>query len=144
MTLARIPMWFRAIAGLSLLWFLMDLFSFYMRVFQTDAFLQSMPPDQQSLFRDIPSWVNVVYGAEVFGGVLGSLALLFRREWAMPLFLLSFIGVVCQTFYVEFLSDAIRVMGKPAIVMPLLSILIGVGMIVATRTARVRNWLGQS
>jgi len=59
----------------------------------------------------------------------------------LPLFVLSIVGVLCQTFYVYFLSDAISIMGAPAVVMPLVAIAIGVGMIALTKSATSRLWL---
>ena len=51
------------------------------------------------------------------------------------------LGVLSQTFHVWIRSDAISVMGAFAVVAPLVAILIGVGMIVLTKSAVARGWL---
>jgi hypothetical protein len=133
--------WFWVISIIALLWYLMDMSAFFMRVFMTDDVIKAMPDNQQHLYRNMPLWVNVVFAGEVFGGVLGCLALLFRKKWALPLFVFSILGVLAQTFHVYFLSDAISVTGAPAGVMPLLAILIGIGMIVLAKSSISRRWL---
>jgi hypothetical protein len=100
-----------------------------------------MPANQQHLYRDMPRWVNVVFAFEVFGGALGSVGLLLRKKWALPFFAASLLGVLSQTFYIYFLSDAISTMGTAALVMPLVAILIGLGMIWLAKSAISRGWL---
>jgi hypothetical protein len=135
------PVWFWVISIIALLWYLMDMSAFYMRVFMTDDVIKAMPENQQHLYRNMPLWVNIVFAAEVFGGVLGCVGLLLRKKWALPLFVVSILGVLSQTFHVYFLSDAISTMGAPAVAMPLLAILIGMGMIVLAKSATSKHWL---
>jgi len=135
------PVWFWLISTITLLWFLMDVMAFFMRVFMTDDFIQAMPENQQHLYRNMPVWVNIVFAGEVFGGTLGCIGLLLRKKWALYLLVVSIVGVLSQTFYVYFLSDAISTMGTPAIVMPLVAMLIGTGVIVLAKIAISRGWL---
>ena len=129
------PVWFWVISIIALLWYLMDMSAFYMRVFMTDDVMKAMPENQQHLYRNMPLWVNIVFAGEVFGGALGCVGLLLRKKWALPLFAVSILGVLSQTFHIYFLSDAISTMGTPAVVMPLVAILIGIGMIVLAKSA---------
>ena len=135
------PAWFRVIAVVALLWFLMDISAFFMRVLMTEEGLNAVPANQQHLYRNMPLWVNIVFAGEVFGGALGSVGLLIRKRWALPLFVVSILGVVSQTFHIWIRSDAISVMGVFAVVAPLVAILIGVGMIVLTKSAIAKGWL---
>ena len=135
------PVWFWVISIIALLWYLMDMSAFFMRVLMTDDVIKAMPENQQHLYRNMPLWVNIVFAGEVFGGALGCVGLLLRKKWALPLFVVSILGVLSQTFHVYFLSDAISTMGAPAVVMPLLAILIGIGMIVFAKSATSKHWL---
>ena len=135
------PVWFWVISVIALLWYLMDMSAFFMRVLMTDEVIQGMPEDQQHLYRNMPFWVNIVFAGEVFGGVLGCVGLLLRTRWALHLFVVSILGVLSQTFHVYFLSDAISTMGTPAVVMPLVATLIGVGMILLAKSAISKGWL---
>ena len=135
------PVWFWLVSVIALLYFLMDVSAFFMRVFMTDQMILAMPENQQHLYRNMPVWVNIVFAGEVFGGALGCFGLLRRKKWALPLFAVSLLGVLAQTFHIYFRSDAISTIGAPAVVMPLLAILIGTGTIALTRTAVSRRWL---
>ena len=135
------PVWFWVISVVALLWYLMDTSAFFMRLFITDDAIRAMPENQQHLYQIIPLWVNIVFAFEVFGGTLGCIALLFRKKWALPLFIVSILGVLAQTSNIWFLTDAVSAMGAPAVVMPLVAILIGVGMIVLAKSANSKGWL---
>ena len=135
------PVWFRVVSVVALLWYLMDLSAFFMRLFMTEEGINSMPENQQHLYRDMPLWVSIVFACEVFGGLLGSVALLLRKKWALPLFVISILGTLAQTTNIWFLTDAISAVGAPAIVMPLVAIVIGVALIFLSRFAISRGWM---
>lgn len=135
------PVWFWVISVIALLWYLMDMSAFFMRVLMTDVAMNAMPENQQHFYQNIPLWVNIVFACEVFGGTLGSIALLLRKKWALLLFVVSIFGVLSQTSYLWFLTDHVSTLGTPAVVMPLVAILIGIGMIVLAKSAISRGWL---
>lgn len=137
----RPPFWFLVISIVALLWFLMDMSAFFMRMFMSEDAINAMPENQQHLFRNIPLWVNIVFACEVFGGMLGCVGLLLRKKWALPLFIISLLGVLSQSSHIFFLTDAVNTLGALAVVMPLLAILIGVGMIVLAKSAISKGWL---
>lgn len=136
-----IPKWFWVISILALLWYLMDMSAYVMRTFMLQDMIINMPEEQQRLYITMPSWVNAVFAAEVFGGLFGSLCLLLKRRFALTLYCISIVGVLLQTTYLYFLSDAIQVMGTAAIIMPLIAIMIGVGMIAFSKYAISKNWI---
>ena len=135
------PVWFWVISVVALLWYLMDTSALFMRIFMTDEAIKAMPENQRHLYQNIPLWVNIVFACEVFGGTLGCIGLLLRKKWALPLFAVSILGVLGQTSNIWFLTDAVSTMGAPAVVMPLVAILIGVGMIFLAKSAISKGWL---
>ncbi len=135
------PVWFWVISIIALLWYLMDMSAFFMRVFMTGDAIMTMPENQQHLFQNFPQWVNIVFACEVFGGTLGCIGLLLRKKWALPLFVVSIFGVLSQTSYIWFLTDHVSTLGAPAVVMPLVAILIGTGMIFLAKSAVSKGWL---
>ena len=135
------PVWFWLVSVVALLWYLMDTSAFFMRLFMTEVGITSMPQNQQHLYRDIPLWVNIVFACEVLGGTLGSIALLLKKQWALPLFVISILGTLAQTSNIWFLTDAISAMGALAIVMPLVAIIIGAAMFVLAKFAISKRWL---
>ena len=121
---------FWVISIISLLWYLMDMSAFFIRISISDETLLVMSENRRQQIQNIPLWVNFVFAFEVFGGVLGSVGLLLRKKWALALFVISLLGVLAQTTYLYFLSNSIALMGWMAIVMPLVAIVIGSGLIV--------------
>jgi hypothetical protein len=137
----KAPVWFWVVSVVALLWYLMDTSAFFMRLFMTEADITSMPENQQHLYRDMPLWVNIVFAGEVFGGTLGSIALLLRKQLALPLFVISILSTLAQTSNIWFLTDAISAMGASAIVMPLVAIIIGAAMFGLAKFAISKRWL---
>ena len=135
------PVWFWVISVIVLAWYLMDTLAFFMRVSMTEAAIKTIPENQQHLYRDMPLWVNMVFACEVFSGTLGGLSLLLRKKWALPLFVISLLGVVAQTSNIWFLTDAISVMGVSAVLMPIVAIIIGAAMVLLAKSAIPKGWL---
>ena len=134
------PFWFWLITLLAFLWFLMDVSAFFYRVLTTEETRLTMDQTQRYLHRAHPLWVNTVFALEVFGGALGCVALLLKKPWALHLYYISLFGVISQTFYVYFISDAIAVVGTPAIAMPMVAIFVGISMIWFTRSCLLKLW----
>ena len=135
------PIWFWIVSGIALLWYLMDTSAFFMRLFASEEGMQTMSAIEQQLLENIPLWVNIVFAFEVFGGTLGAIALLLKKKWALCLFYISLAGVLAQTTYLWFLSNHVEVMGAPAIVMPSVAILIGIGLIILSKSSLAKKWL---
>jgi hypothetical protein len=134
-----LPKWYWIAATLAMLWYLMDLAGLASRVFMLKVMIEDFSDEQQALYRAMPLWVNFVFTVEVFGGLIGSLGLLFRRSWAYIFYIFSLFGVLAQTTYLWWLSDSIRIMGPPSIVMPVIALTIAVALIVFTRMARKKQ-----
>ena len=92
-----------------------------------------MPSEQIEHYRSFPTWVTIVFAAEVFGGLLGAISLLARKQIASVFFTVSLSGVLAQTFYIWMLSDSREVMGSAAITMPIVAILIGTGLLLLSK-----------
>lgn len=137
----QVPMWYWLVAIIALLWYLMDMSAFSMRVFMLEDMIEAMPDEQQALYLGMPNWVNTVFAIEVVGGVLGSLCLLFKKKWALVFFGMSIVGVLAQTSYVYFLSDALSVLGVSAMIMPMVAISIAIGLISFARFSIAMSWL---
>ena len=51
---------------------------------------------QRSAHAATPAWINVVFGLAVTRGVIGSIGLLMRRDWATPLLPGSLVAVIMR------------------------------------------------
>ena len=62
---------------------------------QTDpAHVSNLPATHQALIVDRPVWATAGFAIGVFGGVFGCVLLMWRRRVALPVLLVSVIGIV--------------------------------------------------
>ena len=74
-------------------------------------YLGDFTPEQLAFFHGIPAWAVATWAIAVWGGVLGALLLLFRRRYAVWVFLASLIGMVTTAFQNYALSNGMEIMG---------------------------------
>lgn len=79
----KVPGWFRISAVLGLLW---NAFGVYQYLGATGAAAESlaamgMTPGQIALQTSLPAWMTGAFAIAVFGGLAGSISMLFRRAW---------------------------------------------------------------
>ena len=137
----KIPTWFWVISVTFLLWNLMGVMSFYMHTFITEEALMALPETERDLYGQYPLWVDILFGIAVFAGTLGSIALLMKKKWAKPLFILSFVTIIIQMFHNLFMTTAMEVYGPASVVMPILVVLIAGFLIWFSMHGIKKNWL---
>ena len=110
-----IPKWFWIVSVVLLLWNLMGLavFGIMMTMIGNAEAMTAanLNDEQQALINATPSWVNISFAVAVIFGVLGCIALLMRRKFAIPLFVISLLGVLAQNTYVFLMSNTVELMG---------------------------------
>ena len=70
-----------------------------------------MTAAQLEYFNAMPAWTHGAWAIGVWGGLLGGLFLLLRRKWAMPVFVISFLGWLAGAVYAFGMSDGMEAMG---------------------------------
>lgn len=135
------PLWFWIIATIALLWNLAGLAAFAMHLMMTPEQLASLPAAEQQLYTDAPGWLNVAFGMAVVGGSLASLMLLLRNLFAPVLFSLSLLGVLAQNSYSFLMSNTFEVLGKDAMIMPLVVITLAVFLLWFSLSCKSRGLL---
>ena len=79
---------------------------------QDEWFAQmGMTETQLTYFNAMPPWTHAAWAIGVWGGLLGAVLLLLRRKWAMPVFVVSFLGWLAGAVYAFALSDGMEAMG---------------------------------
>lgn len=124
MNVAASPVLYRFVAVFALLWNLVGLAMFCMQVTLTPQAVAALPPEQQQIHAAMPGWVYVFFGIAVVSGVLGALGLLLRRRWAVPLLLVSLLGVVMQMASAYAVTPVWALTGVAGAVFPLLLVLV--------------------
>lgn len=119
------PTSYNVIAGLFLVWNLIGLMFYYQQMTLTPEMMASMGAEIAAFMEATPVWANSGYAIAVNAGVLASIALLLRKSWAFPLFVLSFAGVLAQDLDAFVLRDVVAVWGSSAFYVPTAVIVIG-------------------
>jgi hypothetical protein len=98
----------------ALLWNAMGALDYTMTETRNAAYMKDFTAEQLAYFYSFPKWVVATWALSVWGGVAGSVALLLRSRWAVPIFALS-LATMAMTFVHNFvLTDGLAVMGGAA------------------------------
>jgi len=138
----KAPTWFKVTAGLALVWNLMGVMAFFMRINLSEEMIAKLPEVEQAMYHSTPLWYIIAFAVSVFAGALGCLMLLLKNKLACPLFFLSFLAVLVQMFHSFVLSDAWDVYGPGGAIMPAMIVLIAIGLMVLSRKSRLNGWIG--
>lgn len=132
---------FWIIAVIALIWNIMGVMAYLGQAYMTDEERTLLPEAEQALYSDIPAWVTAAFAFAVFGGLLGALALLLRKKWATPLFIISLLGIIVQMIYNFFISNAMDVYGPGKMIMPVMVLIIGFFLVWYSKKATANGWL---
>jgi hypothetical protein len=132
----------RVISIVALLWNLVGVMAYVAQVTMTGEDLAALPEAERMLYENVPAWATAAFAVAVFAGALGSLLLVLRKAWAVPLLILSLVAILVQMFHNLFLADTVAVMGTAAVAFPILVIVIAVFLAWYAQTAKRKHWLG--
>ena len=109
----RTPWHIWVVGVVAILWNGFGCFDYIMTQTQGEAWLVQfgMTEAQIAYFNATPAWAHAAWAIGVWGGALGGLLLLLRRRWAMPVFVVSFLGWVAGMIYAFGLSNGMEAMG---------------------------------
>lgn len=132
------PKWFLIVAGLALIWNLMGVAAYISQMTMDLSILQ----DAERLFyASIPAWATAAFAIAVFAGTAGSVALLLKKAWAIPVLIVSLLGVVVQVTHSLLIGDGMDVFGTSALIVPLLTLTIGAALIGFAVMSKKHNWI---
>jgi hypothetical protein len=92
-----VPWSFWVLGAVALIWNVLGGMNFIMQM-NADA-LVAMPPSHRAIVEGRPLWATIGFAIAVFGGALGCLLLLLRRQAASYLFIASLLGVIAQLIH---------------------------------------------
>jgi hypothetical protein len=135
------PAWFKFVAVLALLWNLLGCIAFFSDLRLSPEDLAKLPEAQQALYAARPGWAVAATAIAVFGGALGSIGLLLRKKWALPVFVLSLLGIIVQDIGLFVLADGLSLAGPVAVVLQSVVLAVGIGLVLLSRKGIARGWL---
>lgn len=137
----RPPKWFTPVAVVALLWNLFGCAAYLMDVRLTPDDVAKMSAAQQAMYAARPAWTVGATALAVWCGALGCVALLLRKRWAVPLFLLSLLGVIGQDLWLFALSGSVAQAGAAAVVLQGVVLVVAVALLMLSRNAAARGWI---
>lgn len=131
------------IAGLLLSWNLIGLYMYYGQSVATAQTLADAKytADQIAFVMAEPVWAHSAYAIAVNAGVLGAILLLFRKAWAVPLFVLSLLGALLQDLDAYILRGALDLFEPVWLAIPITVLVICVFEIWYANRAKAKGWL---
>ncbi len=137
----KIPRWFWVVAGTAAVWVLIGVMTYITAVTMSPEALAKLPEGERALMEGMPTLVISAYAIAVFAGMLGCAALLWRKRWAFPIFILSLVAILVQMVYALFMSKHLEVYGPSGSILPGLIILVAGFLVWFSRHANSRGWL---
>jgi len=137
----KVERWYYIVLTVALLWNLLGVSAFVMQLMMTPEAIASLAPAERELYTNIPIWATIAFGVAVFGGTLGCIGLLLRKQWGLIVLWVSLLGILIQMTHALLLSDALKVSGPSAAAMPALVTIVAVALIIIGRNANTRHWL---
>lgn len=135
------PISFWVIGIIALVWNGFGVITYLMmQLFTSDAVSETLA-EQEMAIESLPVWVTSAYAVAVWGGLLASLFLLMRKSWAKTWFLLSLLGVLVQSVYTFFLSNALADNGAGAFLLPIAIIVVAIYLYYYSGKAISNGWL---
>ena len=125
----------------SLLWNAMGAMDHVMTMSKNEEYMSAFTPEQLEYFYGFPGWLIVCWTVAVWGGVLGSLALLFRSHFAVPIFWASLVTMVATTIHNFLLTNGYEIMGTFGAIFSAVIFTIAVLLLVYARAMRKRGVL---
>lgn len=99
-----------------------------------------MTAEQAAVYSSYPAWMTAAFAVGVFGGLLGSVALVVRLRTAVPLFVASVVGYVA--LYVGDITEGVfAALGAPQITILTTVVAIAAALLVWSRRLARRNAL---
>ena len=132
---------FWIIGGAALVWNLIGLVFYIGHVTTTPEALAALTEAHQEFILSTPTWATAAFAIAVNAGVLGSLFLLLRRTWAVPMLVISLVAIVVQDVDAFVLRDAFGVTGVNSLIIPSMVFVIGIALLLYARMTKECGWL---
>lgn len=135
------PKWYLPAAIAALVWNLLGCAAYLADVSVTPEDIAKMPDVQQTLYAARTWWAVSATAIAVWGGAAGSLGLILRKRWAMPLLIASLIGLVVQDVALFLLSGVGTRVGAGVMGLQGMVLLVAVVLVFFAGSARARGWI---
>lgn len=136
-----IPSWFNTVVAFAIVWNLMGIAAFVGGLFVTPEMVAELPQAEQDIHNATPGWAIGAFAVAVFGGLMGCIVLLIKKVLALPILVLSLIGILVQMFHAFFIVNSFAVFGPGGAIMPIMVIVIAIALIGLAAKAKTHAWI---
>jgi hypothetical protein len=135
------PVVYWIVATVAVLWNAMGAFDYLATQYRIESYMSQFTEEQLAYFLGFPAWADAVWAIAVWGSLLGSLALLLRKVWAVWLFGAAILGLLLSSIHSFVLTDGMAVMGTQGAVFTGVIWLIAIGLLLYARAMAQRGVL---
>ena len=125
---AGVPTSFWIISAVALVWNLLGVGAFFGEM-------------DSGKLGEMAVWGAAAFGVAVFGGTVGCILLLLKKALAIPVLLLSLVGVLVQMFYNLVIAKSTTVYGPGEIAMVVMIPAIAAFLVWYSRSAKQKGWI---
>jgi hypothetical protein len=127
---------------LAILWSSMGCLDYVMTQTRNEDYLSGFEPEMLEYFYSFPTWIIVLWAFAVWGGLVGSIALLLRKRMATCILTVSTTCMLITTVRNFVFSDGMEYMGDAtSLILTALIVVIGVALIFYARAMLRRGVL---
>jgi hypothetical protein len=141
LTTARAPRHLWIVGILALLWNAIGAFDYTATQLRVESYMSQFTPQQLEYFYGFPAWAVAAWAIAVWSSLLGSLALLLRKTWAVWLFGIAIAGMLTTALYNFVLTNGLEVMGRGAGIFTIVIWVIAFGLFFYARAMAKRGVL---
>lgn len=139
--MSQAPKWFLPVAIIAMLWNLMGCAAYLSDAMLTAADVAKMGEAEKIMYDARPAWAVAATAVGVWLGALGCLALILRKSWAVPVLLLSLLGVIVQDVWLFLLAPKTDLINGTVYGLQGMVLLISIGLASLARSAKASGWL---
>jgi hypothetical protein len=140
-TISNAPKWFLEVAIFAIVWNLLGVFAYITQMMMTPEALAILSSEEQALFKNTPAWATAAFAFAVWGGLVGSVLLLLKKQMSKIVLIISLIGILVQMIHSLFISNNYEVYGPGGLIMPIMVLLIGVGLVWLSDKGIKKGWI---
>lgn len=96
---------------LAVLWNAMGAFDYVMTQTRNEAYLASFTEEQLAFFTSFPTWMVFAWATAIWTSVIGSVLLLFKSKFSVPVFGISIVSMLISYFHNYVLENGAELMG---------------------------------
>lgn len=138
----KTPVHLWVIGFIALLWNAMGAFDYTATQMRLEFYMSQFTDEQLAYFYGFPAWADAAWAVAVWGSLVGSLALLLRKRWAVWMFGAAVVGLALSSLYNFGLSQGADLMGSGAVIFTLVIWLIALMLLFYARAMSSKGVLG--